>query len=146
MNTTGPPLRWVYSLHRTPISDFARERKSTYCIRIVVWFLIRDYCGARLLLLKPWLSAASLPLSRTPPRRSTRYPSFVFPRNHAFPFNHESTREYQVLIALSETLPLSPCSQVPTALLLERPLVMSSTLLDAYPCLRKSRVHSMVSD
>lgn len=35
--------------------------------------------------------------------------------------------------------------QVPTALLLERPLVMSSTLLGAYPCLRKSRVHSMVS-
>lgn len=35
--------------------------------------------------------------------------------------------------------------QVPTALLLERPLVMSSVLLDAYPCLRKARVHSMVS-
>ncbi|CBN77820.1 conserved unknown protein [Ectocarpus siliculosus] len=37
-------------------------------------------------------------------------------------------------------------STVPTALLLERPLVMSSTLLDAYPCLRKSRVHSMVAN
>lgn len=37
-----------------------------------------------------------------------------------------------------------PRTQVPTALLLERPLVMSSTLLDAYPCLRKSRVHSLV--
>ncbi len=36
-------------------------------------------------------------------------------------------------------------SKVPTALLLERPLVMSSMLLDAYPCLRRSRVHSMVS-
>lgn len=36
------------------------------------------------------------------------------------------------------------CLQVPTALLLERPLVMSSVLLDAYPCLRKSRVHGMV--
>lgn len=35
--------------------------------------------------------------------------------------------------------------QVPTALLLERPLVMSSSLLEAYPCLQKSRVHSMVS-
>ncbi|CAM9347711.1 unnamed protein product [Laminaria digitata] len=37
-------------------------------------------------------------------------------------------------------------STVPTALLLERPLVMSSTLLDAYPCLRKSRVHSLVAN
>lgn len=36
--------------------------------------------------------------------------------------------------------------QVPTALLLERPLVMSSTLLDAYPCLRKSPIHSTVSE
>lgn len=45
------------------------------------------------------------------------------------------------------TDPPPPCfrQQVPTALLLERPLVMSSTLLDAYPCLRKSRVHSLVS-
>lgn len=34
--------------------------------------------------------------------------------------------------------------QVPTAVLLERPLVMSASLLDAYPCLRKSRIHDMV--
>lgn len=34
--------------------------------------------------------------------------------------------------------------QVPTAMLLERPLVMSASLLDAYPCLRKSRIHDMV--
>ncbi|CAM9971551.1 unnamed protein product [Ascophyllum nodosum] len=37
-------------------------------------------------------------------------------------------------------------SSVPTALLLERPLVMSSALLDAYPCLKNSRVHSMVAN
>lgn len=34
--------------------------------------------------------------------------------------------------------------QVPTALLLERPLVMSSKLLHAYPCLKEARVHKMV--
>lgn len=34
--------------------------------------------------------------------------------------------------------------QVPTAFLLERPLVMASSLLDAYPCLRNARLHSMV--
>lgn len=48
-------------------------------------------------------------------------------------------------MSAADAVAFFPRTQVPTALLLERPLVMSSTLLDAYPCLRKSRVHSLVS-